>query len=71
MEFVEIVMGLLNLNNDKNLFKIHFERFTDKYEYKGERIKSFVLFITLVLCTLTLLFFGSFLIYTILIKLRS
>ncbi len=71
MDFVEILMNLLNLDDKSNLFKIHFEKFTDKYEYKGERIKSFILFIILVVCSLALIIFVLFLIYTILLKLRS
>ncbi len=71
MDFVEILMNLLSLDDKSNLFEIHFEKFTNKYEYKGERIKSFILFIILVICTLALIFFFLFLIYTILLKLRS
>lgn len=71
MDLVEIVMIFLNLDNKSNLFRIHFEKFTDKYEYTGERIKSFILFITLVLSSLALIIFVLFLIYTILLKLRS
>jgi hypothetical protein len=69
MELIEILVNLLNLDDKSNLFKIHFEKFTD--EYKGERIKSFILFIILVLCSLLLIFGLLFLIYTILIKLKS
>jgi len=71
MDFVEILINLLNLDDKSNLFKIHFEKFTDKYEHKGERIKSFVLFIILVLSSLALIIFCLFLIYTILLKLKS
>lgn len=71
MEVIEILINLLNLNDDSNLFKIHFERFTDKYEYKGERIKSFILFTILVLCSLVLIIGILFLIYSFLIKLNS
>ncbi len=71
MDFVEILIDLLNLDDKSNLFKIHFEKFTDKYEYKRERIKSFILFIILVVCSLALIIFVLFLIYTILLKLRS
>jgi hypothetical protein len=71
MSFVEISINLLNLSNESNWFKIHFERFTDKYEYKGERIKSFILFIILVLCSLILILGVLFLIYKFLIKLNA
>jgi hypothetical protein len=71
MDFVEILINLLNLDDKSNLFKIHFEKFTDKYEYKGERIKSFILFTILVLFSLALIIFVLFLLYTILIKLKS
>jgi len=71
MDFVEIVMNLLNLDDKSNLFKIHFEKFTDKNEYTGERIKSFILFTVLLLSSIALIIFVLFLIYTILLKLRS
>lgn len=71
MDFVEILMNLLNLDDKSNLFKIHFEKFTNKYEYKGESIKSFILFILLVFSSLALTIFILFLIYTILLKFRS
>lgn len=71
MDFVEIIMNILNLSGISNLFKTHFERFTDKYEYTGERIKSFIAF--LILC-LSFLFFTIailFVLYTILLKRKS
>jgi hypothetical protein len=71
MGLMEILSNLLNLTDPSNLFKIHFERFRDKTEYKGERIKSFILFIILICCLMLFIFGISFLIYKMYMKLNS
>lgn len=71
MDFVEIIIGILNLSGISNLFKTHFERFTDKYEYKGERIKSFIAFVILCLCFAFFTIVILFVLYKILLKLKS
>lgn len=69
MDFIEILSNLLNLNNPSNLFKVHFERFTDKNEYLGERIKSFTSFIILTLFSIAVFLAIIFLIYKLLKRL--
>jgi|GEM_PF-3215376 len=69
MDFIEILSNLLNLNNPSNLFKIHFERFTDKNEYIGERIKSFTSFTILTLFSIAVFLAIIFLIYKLLKRL--
>lgn len=66
MGFLEILSNLLNLTTSTNLFKIHFEKFTDKNEYLGERIKSFISFTILTLCFIALVLGIAFLIYKLL-----
>ncbi len=68
MDFIEIVSNLLNLSDNSNLFKTHFEIFRDKNEYKGERIKSFLLFIILTLCLILFIVGLFFLIYKVCTK---
>ncbi|TPG39999.1 hypothetical protein EAH81_11915 [Flavobacterium pectinovorum] len=69
MEFIELVSNLLNLSDPSNLFKIHFERFTDKNEYLGERIKSFLSFTILTLFSIASILVITFLIYKLLKRL--
>jgi hypothetical protein len=63
MDFLDFLNNVCNVTNNSNLIKIHFERFTDKHEYKGERVKSFFAFIVMVLCFTALIFGIVFLIY--------
>lgn len=63
MDFIELLSNLSNLSNPSNLFKTHFERFTDKNEYLGERIKSFITLTILTIFYILLVLVIGFLIY--------
>lgn len=69
MDFLDFLNNICNVTNNSNLIKIHFERFTDKYEYKGERVKSFIAFILLVLSFILLISVIIFVIYKFLTRL--
>ncbi|GGF07456.1 hypothetical protein [Flavobacterium limi] len=63
LDFFDLLDNASKAVNIPSSIKIHFEKFTDKNEYFGERIKSFISLFLLVLF-LTLLIFGIiFLIY--------
>ncbi len=64
MDFLDFLNNLSNVTNNSNLIKVNFERFTDKNEYLGERIKSFIAFTTIIICLIILVFGIAFLIYS-------
>ncbi|TDW47039.1 hypothetical protein EV144_10555 [Flavobacterium sp. 270] len=66
MDFLDILINFFNVTDNSNLIKINFEKFTDKNEYFGERIKSFVSFTIMILCIIALVFGIAFLIYKLL-----
>ena len=69
MDFIELFSLLSNLYNPSNLFKTHFERFTDKNEYIGERIISFIAFTILTTFYILLLSIIALIIYKLIKRL--
>ena len=63
MDFLDFLNNFSIVSNNSNLIKTHFERFTDKNEYKGERVKSFIAFILMTLCFIALISVIIFVIY--------
>ncbi len=63
MDFLDIIINFFNVADNSSLFRIHFEKFTDTNEYKGERIISFLIFAVLTFCYIALVFGILFLIY--------
>ena len=63
MDFLDAINNFFNVTNNSNLIKIHFEKFTDKNEYKGQRFLSFIQFIILLLVFFILIAGICFLIY--------
>ena len=69
MDFIELLSLLSNLYNPSNLFKTHFERFTDKNEYIGERIISFIAFTILIIFFTLIVLIIAFIIYKLIKRL--
>lgn len=63
MDFLDFLSNLSSVNSNSNLIKDSFKSFTDSTEYPGERIKSFIAFLILVLCYIAVAFGILFLIY--------
>lgn len=63
LDFFDLLDNASKVADSKNLIKIYFEKFTDKNEYLGERIKSFIGFIILLLFLIALGFGIIFLIF--------
>lgn len=63
MDFLDFLNNFSTVTNNSNLIKTHFERFTDKNEYKAERVKSFIAFTLIILCFIALIFGIVFLMY--------
>lgn len=63
LDFFDLLDNASKVADSKNLIKIHFEKFTDKNEYVGERIKSFIGFLILLLFLIALGFGIIFLIF--------
>lgn len=55
MDFLDFLNNFSNVTNNSNLIKTHFEKFTDKNEYKGERVKSFIAFTLITFCFIVLI----------------
>lgn len=63
LDFFYLLNNVPKVADSKNLIKINFEKFTDKNEYVGERIKSFIGFLILSLFLIILVFGIIFLIF--------
>lgn len=63
MDILDFLNNISNVTNNSNLIKTHFERFTDKNEYEGERAKSCIAFILMTLCFIVLIYVIIFVVY--------
>lgn len=63
LDFFDLLDNVSKVADSSNLIKTHFGKFTDKNEYVGERIKSFIGFLILILLLIALGFGIIFLIY--------
>jgi len=57
LDFFDLLNNASKAADSSNLIKAHFEKFTDRNEYIGERIKSFISF-SIIILLLILLVFG-------------
>ena len=64
LDFFNLLNNASKAADSSNLIKTHFEKFTDRNEYIGERIKSFISFSIITLFLILLVFGIIFLIYT-------
>lgn len=63
LDFLDVLNNTSKAGKSPTLIKTYFEKFTDKNEYVGERIKSFIRFLILTLFLIALGFVIIFVIY--------
>lgn len=63
MDIPDLIINLLNLTDSENLIKKNWNILSDKNEYLGERIISFLAFTILIICYIAFIFGIMFLIY--------
>jgi hypothetical protein len=63
MDILDLIINFFNVTDSENLLKKNWNILSDDSEYFGERIKSFFLFILLILVYLFLISFTIYLIY--------
>lgn len=63
LDFFDLLNNVPKVADSPNLVKSHFEKFTDKNEYVGERIKSFIALLIITLFLIALGFGIIFIIY--------
>jgi hypothetical protein len=68
MDIIDFIIQLLNITDSENLLKKNWNILSDKNEYLGKRIKSFISVVLLITTYLFLITFTIYIIYHLFFK---
>ena len=68
MDILDAIINFLNITDSANLVKKNWNTLADENEYLGERIKSFLAFIFLIITYLFLIIFSLYIIHYLIFK---